>query len=211
MSNVSTWGQWFKYYFLNIDAIVFICVLATAIYFAYTYKSKKAKFMGLDGKLVTRSTRKNKKLKNKKLKNKPRTQKLNKHEEECRRIFEDIYKTKFPSVRPKWLKNPVTNKNLEIDGFCESFVTHKGIGLGFEYDGAQHSKYNPHFHNNNPDEFVYQVKKDDWKNMKCKELGIVLIRIPHFVAFHDLRRYIISELKRQGIPLSPIGSKNMYS
>lgn len=75
-----------------------------------------------------------------------------------------------------------------------------GVGLAFEYDGAQHAKYSPnHFHRNGVNEFVYQVKKDEWKDMRCKQKGVLLIRIPHFVAYEDLERYIKSELNRKNV------------
>jgi hypothetical protein len=197
----------------GLDTILAICIFAVAIYFIYTTKSKKSKFVGLNGE-IKYGKRKGKKGARKAKKGLGKGKKLNKHEEECRRIFQELFQTKFPSVRPAWLKNPATGKNLELDGFCEHYATPKGRGLGFEYDGAQHSQYNSHFHNGNPDEFIYQVKKDDWKTMKCKERGVVLIRIPHFVAYHDLRRYIISELKRQNIPITQGGygvGGNIYS
>ena len=142
-------------------------------------------------------------------KKKKKRGKLNKHEEECRRIFQETFGVKFKSVRPDWLRNPVTGKNLELDGFNEGIKTHLGTGLAFEYDGKQHSEYNSHFHKGGPDEFVYQVKKDNWKDMKCKEKGIILIRIPHFVAFNDLRRYITRECSRLKINI-PVGASYGY-
>ena len=60
------------------------------------------------------------------------------------------------------------------------------------------------FENNGGDpngvkEFEYQVAKDTWKDKKCKENKILLIRIPHFVAFYDLDRYIRMILKRKSL------------
>ena len=77
--------------------------------------------------------------------------------------------------------------------------TQIGVGLGFEYDGVQHSEYNRHFHRNGVKEFKYQVKKDQWKDNICKDKGILLIRIPHFVSFEDLERYIRTKLTRKGV------------
>ena len=130
---------------------------------------------------------------------KKKTPRINKHEERCREIFEEIFDTRFKSTRPDWLQNPVTKKNLELDGFAPNIPTRIGRGLAFEYDGVQHSEYNKHFHKSGPDEFIYQVKKDSWKDMKCKEQGVLLIRIPHFVAFQDLERYIKQKLTREGL------------
>lgn len=125
--------------------------------------------------------------------------KKNKHEERCREIFQDIYGEHFKSVRPDWLKNPITGKNLELDGFCPKIRTPLGVGLAFEYDGSQHSKYNKHFHRSGPDEFLYQTKKDSWKDIRCKQQRVYLVRIPHFVAYEDLERYITDKLNKNNL------------
>jgi hypothetical protein len=207
------WTEWFKYYFLNIDALIAVCIFAAAVYFVITQKRKKCKFMGLDGKGLNFKSKKKKGKSMGAAAPKPKKRKLNKHEEECRRIFQELFGTKFKSVRPDWLKNPTTKKNLELDGFCPHIETPKGVGLAFEYDGEQHSKFNSHFHKSGHDEFIYQVKKDTWKDLKCRERGVALVRIPHFVAFTDLRRYIVHELKRQGISIPMIHniSSNYHS
>lgn len=125
--------------------------------------------------------------------------KINKGEERCREIFQDIFQTEFKSIRPDWLKNPTTGKNLEIDGFAESIVTPLGVGLGFEYNGAQHSKYVPHFHGDDPNNFIYQAKKDIYKEQICKKRGILLIIIPHFIPFEQLEKYITDALSTKRV------------
>jgi hypothetical protein len=131
---------------------------------------------------------------------KKKKKKRYKHQERCREIFEQIFHTPFKSVRPDWLKNPVSGgHNLELDGFAPDIRTPIGRGLAFEYDGAQHSKYIPRFHPNGPDDFIYQVKKDSLKDLRCKEQGVMLIRIPHFVDYSDLERYIRQKLSRAGM------------
>ena len=202
---MESWGSWIKRYVLNLDSIIAICLIAVVVYFILTRKRRRYKFQGLtpDDEFQQRFP----------VKKKAVRKKINKHEEECRRIFQELFGVKFRSVRPSWLKNPVTGKNLELDGYNADIVTPIGRGLAFEYDGEQHSKFNSHFHKNGPDEFVYQVKKDSWKDLKCKENKIVLIRIPHFVAFQDLKRYIRSELDRQkiSVPLYTPGPRtNIY-
>lgn len=196
--------EWWKKYILNIDAIAAIIVGILALYFIITAKKRKYKFNLTDvldeSKHISRP---------KKLKKAPR---INKHEEECRRIFQEIFGAPFKSVRPKWLKNPVSNKNLELDGYNPNIETPLGIGLAFEYDGQQHAKYTPHFHKKGVEEFEYQVAKDSWKDQKCKEKGILLIRIPHSVDFNDLERYIRMMLKRRGvdIPARGLFSRTKY-
>ena len=49
--------------------------------------------------------------------------------------------------------------------------------LAFEYDGAQHDVYTPHYHTN---EYHFQYRKllDKLKDELCREAGVTLIRIP---------------------------------
>jgi len=192
--------NWWKKYVLNIDTIIAIIVTCLVLYFIFSSKRKKYRFNFPNTNLSSNLTKKEIKKKKKK---------VNKHEEECRRVFQEFFGVKFKSVRPKWLKNPATNKNLELDGYNSHIRTRKGVGLAFEYDGKQHSKYTPHFHKDGVDEFEYQVVKDSWKDKKCKEKGVLLIRIPHFVAFQDLERYIKMILQREGI--SPSKPQGLYS
>jgi hypothetical protein len=128
-----------------------------------------------------------------------KARKKNLHEERCRDIFQKLFNVQFKSVRPDWLKNPVTHKNLELDGFAPFVKTPIGTGLAFEYDGIQHSSYNTHFHKNGVNEFKYQYKKDAYKDLKCKERGVLLIRIPHYIIFNDLERYIRAECRRHNL------------
>ncbi len=122
---------------------------------------------------------------------------LNKHEEHVREIFERIFKAKFPTIRPKWLNNPVTGANLEVDGYNDNIPTPLGRGLGFEYDGGQNSRFTPKFHKSVGD-IQYQRAKDSWKDACFKKENKVLIRIPDFVHYTDLERFIKTKLKREG-------------
>ena len=128
----------------------------------------------------------------------PQVVKKNKHEEKCREIFERVFKKKFVSVRPDWLKNPATKRNLELDGYCPDVQTPIGRGVAFEYDGEQHANPRAYF-SRGPLDFRYQMKKDSWKDHKCREKRVTLIRIPHFVPFDDLEVYIKRELAKRGI------------
>ena len=202
------WNWWVKY-ILNIDTLAAIFVGLLVLYFIFTSKRRKYKFQVPNGSGFSNTLDSSEKRSSKRNVKRKRRGKLNKHEEECRRIFQDLFGIRFKSVRPKWLKNPVTNKNLELDGYNPSIETPKGRGLAFEYDGQQHSKYTPHFHQGGPDEFEYQVVKDSWKDQKCKERGVLLIRIPHFVAYQDLERYIKMMLKREDVELP--SSRGLYA
>ncbi len=195
-------------YLCNIDVIAGIIIIIVVIYCIVTSKRKKsydfqglgesgfALSEGMDGIPSThRRYRRHK-----------RRKRVNKHEERCREIFQNIFGYQFKSVRPNWLKNPATGKNLELDGYCPTIHTPLGQGLAFEYDGEQHAKYNKHFHGHNPKRFLYQIKKDEWKDIQCKKHRTLLLRIPHYVAYEDLDRYIRAKLRKNGIEVN--GVKN---
>jgi hypothetical protein len=194
----NTWGEWARKYLLNIDTFLVLCVLCLVLYFIYYRKKKKYKFRGLGGWNPATGEVDDSYYEKSRKQKKKRKIGGNKHEEECRKIFQKLFQKKFKSIRPDWLSNPVTGKNLELDGYCPDIVTPLGEGLAFEYDGQQHAKHTKAFHKSE-DEFTYQVKKDHWKNAKCKEKGIVLIRIPYYVSFFELEKYIKSELDRNRI------------
>ena len=110
------------------------------------------------------------------------------NEERCRKIFENIFKEKFPNVRPLWLMNHETGFLLELDGYCQS------LKLAFEYDGIQHYEYPNLFHRNQT-EFNRQRNRDEMKNYKCKLYGVSLIRIKYDV--ENIESYIKRELKKK--------------
>ena len=123
------------------------------------------------------------------------------YEEKCRKIFQELFKKEFRSVRPDWLKNPWTYQNLELDGYNPDIVTPLGKGLAFEYDGVQHSRFTPLFHSCVGD-FEYQVMKDSSKDEMCKDEGVLLIRIPHYVCYWHLKPFIIGKLVMKGVELN---------
>lgn len=116
--------------------------------------------------------------------------KVNKTEEMCRKIMEKIYNKPFPSVRPSFLKSPVTRKNLELDCYNAE------LKIALEYNGQQHYTYTPHFHGSKR-QFYSQVHRDDWKRRRCKEMGIKLIEVPYWIIPIDLENYIVQELKKK--------------
>lgn len=184
-------AAWWIRNLCHIETLFVLGVMILIVYYAF-FSKKKLSYEAI-GPLLTPQLFKEPKLPKKLAKKKY------KHEERCREIFETIFGRKFGSVRPDWLKNPVTDRNLELDGYCPSIKTPLGVGLAFEYDGGQHSKYTPQMQKGGPMEFVYQTKKDSWKDLRCKQEGVLLIRIPHFVAFPDLERYIKNKLRQEGL------------
>ena len=115
---------------------------------------------------------------------------FNKTEEKCRKIIEKIYGRPFRSIRPDFLKSPLTNKNLELDCYNED------LRIALEYNGQQHYTFVPRFHKSKKD-FYSQVHRDDWKRKRCREMGIRLIEIPYWVPETDLERYITEELRKK--------------
>jgi hypothetical protein len=114
-----------------------------------------------------------------------------KHEVECRRIMQDLFKLPFSSVRPNFLKNPKTKRNLELDMYNPS------LKLAVEYQGRQHREYTPYFHVRYQD-FLDQLERDKFKKKRCEEEGIELICVPDTVKFQQLGDYLVGECKRRG-------------
>lgn len=182
------WWWWLKN-LLHIESLFFIMLIIFFLYFLFGGKHRRYYLNQLKDIADTKWSGKTVNHSNKK---------VNKGEEKCRTIFEGYFGLKFESIRPDWLKYPETNRNLELDGFNPSVKTKLGKGLAFEYDGAQHAYYTPAFHKNEG-EFKNQVKRDIWKDRKCKELGILLIRIPHTVHYDHLASHILSKLRSVGL------------
>lgn len=84
---------------------------------------------------------------------------LSKIEKIARQVF-CLYDRVEYNVRPDWLVNPRTGKNLEID----IYFPDKKVGI----------EVNSAFH-----EIRYQKLKDKFKQDKCAELGIKLYTIDH--------------------------------
>lgn len=115
-----------------------------------------------------------------------------KHETRCKIILEKLFKTSFITIRPDFLKYDKTGKNLELDMFNQDLM------IALEYDGIHHRKYTEFFHKSEQD-FIEQKERDKFKEEKCKELGITLIRVPDTVKYEDLEVYIKNELDKRGI------------
>ena len=116
-----------------------------------------------------------------------------KGEIECRRVLESLFRARFPSQRPSFLRNPVTGNrfNLELDCY------NADLRLAVEYNGVQHYKYTPYFHRNK-DQFMTQRYRDDMKRRLCQENGITLIEVPYTIKLKDIKRYIFNECRRAG-------------
>lgn len=106
-------------------------------------------------------------------------------ESECRRVVERLTGKKFPKSRPNFLKNTITNSNLELDCYCEE------LKLAIEYNGRQHYEYVPFFHVSK-DAFYNMRYRDDLKARLCKEHGVRLIIVPYHV--EDIESFLADEI-----------------
>lgn len=113
-----------------------------------------------------------------------------KNEKRCRKVLETIFGVDFPTVRPSWLKNPGTKRNLEIDCYNHD------LRIGLEYSPDSSHTTVGTFHKTK-ESLIYQIRKDQWKAKRCKELGITLITVPSW-AVSDLKGYITRKLQESG-------------
>jgi hypothetical protein len=102
--------------------------------------------------------------------------------------LESIFNLPFYKIRPNFLRNEMTGRNLEIDLF------NKDLGLAVEIQGIQHYKFNQRFHLSEA-QFFEQQKRDEMKALKCRNYGIKLIEIPYYVKEHELKSFLIKKLK----------------
>lgn len=81
------------------------------------------------------------------------------------------------NIRPDWLKNPITGRNLEIDLFIPE------VKIGIEVQGIQHDKFTPGMHSS-VDDFEYQVQRDKIKKDLCAKNDVYLyeVRSPDDIA-----------------------------
>lgn len=107
----------------------------------------------------------------------------------CRKYLEHVFNKSFEKTRPNYLKNPVTNSNLEIDCFCQE------LNLGLEYQGIQHYKFTPFFHKNKA-EFQNQKYRDLIKKFLCEKLGINIIEVPYTINNKMLAFFIQNEIDK---------------
>lgn len=115
----------------------------------------------------------------------------------CKLVIETITGVSFHSVRPNWLKNPQTGKNMELDCFNPT------MAIALEYNGKQHYVYTPCFHTgtepNNTHtsgmrKFELQVYRDELKKSLCDKEGISLIIVPYTIPTYEISSYILQKL-----------------
>lgn len=115
--------------------------------------------------------------------------KISKGEAKCREVIERLFNRPFPSVRPDFLKNPETSRNLECDMYNGE------LKLVVERNGAQHYHFTPYFHQT-PEDFSKQVYRDQLKKKLLEDQGIRLIIVPYTVAVDDIEGYLRAEISK---------------
>ena len=82
-------------------------------------------------------------------------------------LLEEIFPDNlFIKIRPDWLNiknNSNKTSNLELDFYCEY------LKLAFEYQGIQHEKYVPFFHQGDINNFYKQQEHDRIKKEICEK------------------------------------------
>lgn len=103
-------------------------------------------------------------------------------------IVELLTGKKFHTVRPPWLKNPSTNRPLEIDLYNEE------LDIGFEYNSRIHYVYDEHIHKTKA-KFEQMQGRDQLKLILANEHGTKLVIVPYWLPNKDLPRFLKKELK----------------
>ncbi|MBC5992414.1 zinc-ribbon domain-containing protein [Pontibacter cellulosilyticus] len=120
----------------------------------------------------------------------------------CRTFFEQLLKSEFPKVRPKWLRSD-RGYPMELDGYS------KELGIAFEHQGTQHFVDRKHFKDDffgtgKPSKFKAIQKRDALKAQLCEQRGILLIQVPsvlEVLGVENLKDFIRTELLRNHYPL----------
>ena len=113
---------------------------------------------------------------------------VSKGERECKEVMKAIYPNyEFRKVRPSFLKNPKTKRNLELDLYNED------LKLAIEFNGQQHYEFISRFHGTQK-RYHEQVYRDELKKKLCEKEGICLIVVRYDEK--DIAKYIRDELKK---------------
>ena len=94
------------------------------------------------------------------------------------------------NVRPRWLRNPETGRNLELDMYCPD------LRLACEYNGSQHY-HESELHRPGSDDFRRQQRRDRLKKRLCERHGVRLIVVP-FTQRHRLEAFLREHIEARG-------------
>lgn len=91
-------------------------------------------------------------------------------------------------VRPKFLKNPETKRNLEYDLYDSD------LKLAIEYQGITHAEW-PNYSGQTKKQFKEQLRRDDLKLRLSDLNGVYLISVPHVVDYDSIPSFLDYYLK----------------
>jgi hypothetical protein len=133
----------------------------------------------------------------KKIKKKPF---ISNGELKCKEIIEKIYGQPFKKVRPEWLKNEATGRNLELDLYNDNIVIDGNrFALAVEYMGVQHYLMPNGFHKTIT-EFRDSIRRDILKYDLCNLNEVYLITVPYYVEEKNMEEYIMRMIPDVLIP-----------
>ena len=119
---------------------------------------------------------------------------------QAKKILEKIYGVTFNKVRPNWLKNPETDRNLELDLFNENIIIDgTKYSIACEYSGSQHFIYPNGFHKNEQD-FKNQLRRDIYKLEMCNLNDVFLLTIPYYISLDNMEAYILENIPNEMLP-----------
>jgi len=101
--------------------------------------------------------------------------------------LEQLLGQPFPKARPDFLRNPSTNRCLELDAYCDT------LRIGAEFAGEQHRVFPNSCHSTRA-EFEKQQARDQLKMKLCQQHGVALLVIPDSVSAVDMHERVKSGL-----------------
>lgn len=115
-----------------------------------------------------------------------------KSEDAFRKFMEEVFSSSFLKRRLKWLRNPLTGKALELDGYNQKKK------IAFEYQGPFHYRELCYKDKNLLKPKVEnQIKRDEIKVQKCLKRGIILIVMPHWIPKKNWKTEIMRQYNNQ--------------
>jgi hypothetical protein len=131
-------------------------------------------------------------------KNKPK--KISDGEHFAKITIEKIYGVPFKKIRPDWLKNPETGRNLELDLYSDNVII-DGVKycIAVEYSGLQHYQFPNKFWKSEK-EFKNQIRRDIYKREMCDLNDVFLITVPYYISVNEMEKYIVSMIPESMLP-----------
>ena len=94
------------------------------------------------------------------------------------------------NVRPHFMRNPATGRNLELDCYNEV------LQVAVEYNGEQHYIFPHHFHRDQQ-EYEALLARDALKMQRCEQLHIHLIVVPYTLRGQQIKEYVRQKLMQR--------------